>query len=61
MFIVAVDADKCISCAQCTQACPAQILVMDGKAQVAGDPSECLGCQTCATVCPNEAISVEEY
>ena len=62
MFMVAIDEEKCVGCAQCTQGCPAQILGMDGeKAAVTGDCSECLGCQSCIMTCPVEAITVTEY
>ena len=62
MFMVAIDEDKCVGCAQCTQGCPAQILGMvEDKASVTGDASECLGCQSCVMTCPAEAITVTEY
>ena len=62
MFVVTIDEDKCIDCAQCTQGCPAQILGMVGaKAEVTGDATECMGCQSCVVVCPAEAITVAEY
>jgi NAD-dependent dihydropyrimidine dehydrogenase PreA subunit len=62
MFMVAIEEEKCIGCAQCTQGCPAQILGMVGaKAEVTGDASECMGCQSCVMTCPAEAITVTEY
>lgn len=60
MFVVSIDADLCVGCGECTKACPAQILKMEGeKARVAGD--DCMGCESCAVVCQAEAITVEEY
>ena len=62
MFMVTIDEDKCVGCAQCTQGCPAQILgMLEDKASVTGDASECLGCQSCVMTCPAEAITVTEY
>lgn len=62
MYMVAIDEDKCIGCAQCTECCPAQILGMvDGKAQVTGNDSDCMGCQSCVMTCSVEAITVTEF
>ncbi|MGI6091883.1 MAG: 4Fe-4S dicluster domain-containing protein [Veillonellaceae bacterium] len=60
MFLVTIDADTCVGCGECTQACPAQILKMEGeKAEVVGD--DCMGCQSCVAICEVGAITVEEY
>lgn len=60
MFLVAIDQELCVGCGQCAQACPAQILKMNGDtAQVVGD--DCMGCESCVIVCESGAVKVEEY
>lgn len=62
MYMVTIDADKCVGCSECASACPAKILEMtaEGKAEVSGDASECMGCQTCSISCPAGAVTVLE-
>ncbi len=61
MYLVTVDDSKCTGCGECCEACPAQILALEGElCEVTGDPSECLGCESCVTLCPAEAITVQE-
>jgi NAD-dependent dihydropyrimidine dehydrogenase PreA subunit len=60
MFMVTVNEELCVGCAQCVLSCPGQILKMENeKAAVSDD--ECLGCQSCVSVCPAGAIQVDEY
>jgi len=60
MYLVTIDAEECVGCGQCAQACPAQIIKMEGdKAVVVGD--DCMGCESCVIVCAVGAIIVEEY
>jgi Fe-S-cluster-containing hydrogenase component 2 len=62
MFVVTIDNEHCTGCAQCVEACPAQIISMvDSHAEVTGNPAECLGCQSCAVICAVEGITLEEY
>lgn len=50
-----VEADKCIGCTRCQQACPMRsIKVEGGKAHIAVD--NCICCGVCANTCPNKVI-----
>ena len=60
MYMVSVDAEKCVGCGACAGACPGSVYVIeDGKAVVTDN--ECLGCQSCVLICPNEAIALSEF
>ncbi|MGO9116912.1 MAG: ATP-binding protein [Desulfomonilaceae bacterium] len=60
MYLPKIDAEKCKSCGECVDVCPADVLeAADDKTNVA-NPNECLGCESCVSVCPEEAITVEE-
>ncbi|RDV84557.1 4Fe-4S binding protein [Ammonifex thiophilus] len=60
MFMVTIDEEKCEGCGECTEACPAGILVLEGGKARVTDPTACMGCETCVTVCPTGAPSVRE-
>ncbi len=60
MFMVKVDADKCVGDEECVEVCPVDVYEMqDGKA-VPVNADECLGCESCIEVCENDAITVTE-
>ena len=60
MYLPKIDDEKCKSCGECVDVCPADVLkTVDDKTNVA-NPDECLGCESCVSVCPEEAIAVEE-
>ena len=51
-----VNAEECVGCGICVDACPADALKLeDGVAVV--DEGECLDCGICAGECPNDAIT----
>lgn len=57
----ALDADACIACGRCAQACPDQAIRMLPDAARARDlprfdPQRCLRCGHCRTVCPTGAL-----
>lgn len=53
-----VDQEKCISCGQCADDCPAVILTMTEGIPVISREERCLKCQHCLAVCPTGAISI---
>ncbi|KAL7716963.1 Internalin-A [Entamoeba marina] len=54
---ITIDADKCIACGACTEACPMNVLEVVGDICEAPRVADCCQCQTCVTTCPVEAIT----
>ena len=50
-----IDAEKCVACGCCKDACPAEA-ISEGT-PYAIDPDKCVDCGACAAQCPNEAIA----
>lgn len=59
MYMVTVDADKCVACGECASACPGSVFTVDAVAEVT--ENECMGCQSCILICPVEAITLTEF
>lgn len=58
--IIKIDADKCIGCSLCVNAChEGAIALVDGKATLLRD-DYCDGLGNCLPVCPTNAISFEQ-
>ena len=58
-FIMAhpiIDADECIACGVCVDACPAGVLELNDVATVA-DEDSCVACGACQDACPAGAIT----
>ena len=52
-----VNADKCIGCEACVNACPNEAITMnDGVAKV--DEDTCIECGICVDECNSEAITL---
>lgn len=51
-----VDADACVACGACEDACPEEAISVDEVAVV--DESKCTGCGSCVDSCPEEAITL---
>lgn len=61
-----VDEEKCNGCGRCVQACPVQLLMLNGKNICTSnnryEQFRCLVCQNCMASCPTEAINIKgEY
>ena len=51
-----IDADECIGCGICVDACPQEVLeVVGGKADVVNEDA-CIACGDCVEDCPMGAI-----
>jgi len=51
---------RCTVCGACEQACPADAITLDERAQVAKvDDSLCIRCYCCHEICPDAAIDLE--
>lgn len=60
MYMVSVDAEKCVGCGECAGACPGQMFAIEDGCSVVSTVNECLGCQSCVLICPAEAVTLTE-
>lgn len=51
-----IDADACIACGACADACPADVLEINDIAEVV-DEDSCVACGSCQEACPAGAIT----
>ncbi len=54
-----IDADACIACGACADACPMDVIEVEDVATVANE-DDCVGCGACADACPVGAIEIED-
>ena len=52
------NAQKCIGCFTCIEACPNDALSADAKAGIVTDTDRCAVCGICAEVCPANAVEI---
>jgi len=60
--MITIDAQKCVRDGLCVQACPANLIRMDGGAvpeEIADAAGRCIRCGHCAAVCPTDALTNE--
>jgi ferredoxin len=55
-FHAVVDADECLACALCEDACPVDAISMAEVAEV--DQERCIGCGVCVTRCESGALAL---
>lgn len=63
-YIAAVDAERCLWCGECQEACPYGAIeksALDGKEIASVIPSLCKGGGACVPVCPEDAIELMGY
>ena len=55
---VEIDADKCIGCGLCAEACAADSIIVEGlKARMReGLEAQCMTCCDCMAICPQDAV-----
>jgi ferredoxin len=54
------DADKCISCGNCTGVCFAGALTMErNKWELVFEPEKCVVCELCITACPLNLFEID--
>ena len=55
-FVNTVDADECIACGTCMEACPFDALTLEDVIVV--NEQRCTGCGVCIHTCPTEALTL---
>lgn len=58
--VAKIDAQVCIGCTKCIQACPTDAIVGSAKHNHFVLQSDCTGCQLCLPVCPVDCIDIVE-
>ena len=59
--IVKIDADKCIGCKKCIQACPYNAMIFNEKMKKAFKCEFCGGDPACIKKCPVNVISILDF
>jgi thioredoxin reductase/NAD-dependent dihydropyrimidine dehydrogenase PreA subunit len=51
-----VDANRCLGCHACVDACPFEVLAVQRHVAMVARPAECCGVGACETACPNGSL-----
>ncbi len=51
-----IEADECVGCGACADACPMSVIEVEEAATVS-DNDACIGCEACVGACPTGAIT----
>jgi NAD-dependent dihydropyrimidine dehydrogenase PreA subunit len=54
---VSINTDECISCGNCEETCPNDVITVPDKAELT-NIDECVECGACVDACPVDAISL---
>lgn len=55
---ISIDRNACIGCASCVEACPGNLLTLDGELRAhIRQPKDCWGCTSCLKACKTGAIT----
>ena len=52
-----ISGDDCISCGDCVEACPCNVLELGAEHAEVTDGDSCIGCGSCMGACPVGAIT----
>ncbi len=52
-----INEDECIGCGICVDACPQDVLAVEGSVAVVENEDSCIGCGECLEECPMGAIT----
>lgn len=55
------DFERCISCGNCKNICPAQVITFDDNKKPHADHSKCISCFCCHEVCPQDAVRIKKH
>lgn len=53
---ISIEKNKCIGCGLCTEACPVNLIILQGEKAAIRDIRDCWGCTACVKACPRDAI-----
>ncbi len=56
LMIPKIDADICIVCGDCVDACPGQVFRKTEHGVEIPHPEECIECRACEEICPVGAV-----